>query len=321
MHGVAQLCVVADDFGVNAERSRGILSAQHVIGAASLLVNGEFSSEAAELAKTTSLPLRLHFNITEGSPIGNHSYRSSGILTSCGAFCGKAELLMRVTSICDQGGEEMIRDLKAAISTELQAQVRRFAELTNRKEIFMDGHHHVHVLPIVFQSVMEGFSALEKNGFRLRGLRVPHDPSLVWSDSRDAHRFTTEEDCFGARFWKRISSMALDLLSILPAPIAHPHAFIGFDLMGPDCDLSAVERKLMHALPLATEAALVTGQAPLIEIMTHVGLPYTGAGDDPFWHDEFSRSEWRRMELELYTSAEFLSVCEKLSLTVVPLYQ
>ncbi len=155
---------------------------------ASLMVNGRSVAYAVGLAKAINLPIGLHVNLTEGSPILHFGSReaedsqqaevcaatesqeapasvqsnmappsfqmnSSGLSSSLapdGAFLGKHAFRVAWLS----GG---IRpdDLKA----EIAAQAKRFVQLTGHAPEYIDGHQHVHVLPgipsILVSAVLE----------------------------------------------------------------------------------------------------------------------------------------------------------------------
>ena len=65
------LVVTADDLGYSGRRDEGILKAfsEGIVTTASLMVNGKTAASAAKAAKACGLPIGLHLNITEGTPI------------------------------------------------------------------------------------------------------------------------------------------------------------------------------------------------------------------------------------------------------------
>jgi predicted glycoside hydrolase/deacetylase ChbG (UPF0249 family) len=85
------LVINADDFGYCPKRNKGIVDAflENKISNTTLLVNGLFAKEAADLALTHNIPLGLHFNITEGKPVCKLEQVSTLCDSNTGLFLGK----------------------------------------------------------------------------------------------------------------------------------------------------------------------------------------------------------------------------------------
>jgi chitin disaccharide deacetylase len=112
---VKYLIVNADDFGYDAEISRGIVEAHRdgIVTAATLMVNTPAAEQAARLARENpALSVGLHVNFTNEA-------------------------------------EDMF-DLEdpALVRAELQRQFERFLELMGRKPDHLDSHQHVHRSPV-----------------------------------------------------------------------------------------------------------------------------------------------------------------------------
>ena len=74
LHARKPRCViVADDFGISMERSRGIIRAlkNGVVTNTSVMANGDAAVEAIEMARANGLigVVGLHLNLTEGRPL------------------------------------------------------------------------------------------------------------------------------------------------------------------------------------------------------------------------------------------------------------
>ena len=67
--------IVADDFGISIERSRGIIKAlkSGVVTATSVMANGDAAAEAIEMARVSGFleVVGLHLNLTEGHPVSD----------------------------------------------------------------------------------------------------------------------------------------------------------------------------------------------------------------------------------------------------------
>lgn len=139
-----RLIVTADDFGLTGGVVEGISIAhdQGIVTSASLMVNAPAAEDAFRRAQETrSLSVGLHFVLTFGRPVG-----PLGPLTRVLKQDGTFERL-------ESGAHASIRpdDVRA----ELQAQLDRFVSKVGRMPSHLDGHHHVHVLPAVFEVVLD----------------------------------------------------------------------------------------------------------------------------------------------------------------------
>ena len=122
----------ADDFGLTEGISRSILEAhdEGAVNGVSILANGHFFDEAvAEARRRPGLRLSVHLNLVEGTALSHpgplrHSFAS----------------LWRA---------------KGGIRPELDAQVRRVADAIGRAPDGLDGHRHAHMIPGVFECVVD----------------------------------------------------------------------------------------------------------------------------------------------------------------------
>ena len=126
----------ADDFGLTEGISRSILEAhdEGVLNGVSILANGHFVDEAvAEARRRPSLRLSVHLNLVEGMALSRpgrplrHSFLS----------------LWRAKTVPEQ------------VRTELAAQVSRVADAIGRAPDGLDGHRHAHMIPGVFECVVD----------------------------------------------------------------------------------------------------------------------------------------------------------------------
>ncbi len=126
-----RLIVNADDFGLTAGVSRGILEARRrgIVTSTTMLVNRAIDPALVEELKSSGLGVGLHLNLTLGAPVSNPK---------------------RVPSLLD--GEGMfIRDVREAAARakadeariELGAQIDVFRRITGGFPTHLDSHHHV----------------------------------------------------------------------------------------------------------------------------------------------------------------------------------
>lgn len=121
------LIVNADDFGASDGVNRGIVEGHErgIVTSTSLMTTGAASAEAAALAaEHPRLAVGLHWDLDgEGEPWLDH-------------------------------------DDVVAVRAELEAQLRRFQELTGRAPTHVDSHHHVHREPAIAPVAQELAAAL-----------------------------------------------------------------------------------------------------------------------------------------------------------------
>jgi predicted glycoside hydrolase/deacetylase ChbG (UPF0249 family) len=156
------LNICVDDVGLGSGVSEAVvrLSEVGVLGSASCMVNVPHAgSVPAELGKASDgLDLGLHFNLTCGGPLGAISSTST-LIGLGGGFLSFGRL-----AACAYMG----RVSKDEIAQELTAQWERFCEIFGREPAHLDGHHHVHQLPVIRDAVV-GFAAkVSHPGFYVR---------------------------------------------------------------------------------------------------------------------------------------------------------
>ena len=144
------IIVCSDDAGWNEEND-AVISALGIDGrvsAISILVDGATAPQWRSFPQVDSCALGLHFNLTLQT-----QRQSKGLFTLIiGAYS-------RRLSMVDLSGE-------------VQRQLIRFERLLSRPPIFIDGHQHVHVLPMVRHALLE--SLAKRYGVHDRpAIRVP----------------------------------------------------------------------------------------------------------------------------------------------------
>lgn len=132
------LALCADDFGQSPAISAGILRLARAgrLSAVSCRVNG--GSWLADAPGLQGLPatveIGLHFNLTEGRPVSPRLARLWRTLPAWPTLWARAHL-----GLLPRG----------ALRGEFHAQLRAFTDATGASPGFVDGHQHVHALPIV----------------------------------------------------------------------------------------------------------------------------------------------------------------------------
>jgi predicted glycoside hydrolase/deacetylase ChbG (UPF0249 family) len=154
------LVVIADDFGIGPETSRGILelAARNLITGAVLLVNSPYAAEAVRAWRqfSSSLEMGWHPCLTLDSPCAPAS-RVPSLLGSDGRLLPLRHFLARLYlhQICPR-----------QIEIELNAQYDRFLELLGHWPAVVNSHQHVALFPPV--------GSILRHVLRSRGAPLPY---------------------------------------------------------------------------------------------------------------------------------------------------
>lgn len=143
--GTALVILTADDYALTEGVSRGIreLAAARRISATSAMTNmRHWRSEAPALAPLRDrLAIGLHFNLTLGAPLGPMPRLArTGALPPLGTVVGAA-----IKGALDAG----------EVREELARQLDAFEAVLGHPPDHLDGHQHVHALPVIREVVAE----------------------------------------------------------------------------------------------------------------------------------------------------------------------
>ncbi|XP_054248831.1 carbohydrate deacetylase [Indicator indicator] len=282
-----KLIVTGDDFGYCPRRNQGIVDCflAGAVSNVSLLVNGSAAGDAAKLAKRHNIPIGLHANLSEGTPVCEVLKTKSSLLNRDGFFHGK----MGFRTALSKGLLSM-----SEVKQELKAQVELFHELTGHLPPHMDGHQHIHVLPEVRHVFAE---VLQEYGIKYT--RVPIEPGLHNCDwippALMDFYLGVEEDSFNT----------VDVFT--QHGIRWPDIYIGLSTMGKNMSVgniwSAIDSAIVEFTSKTPQSRTVT-----IELMVHPGYPSIppvgGCGEGP---DDFSQSWERLHELQTLMKPELQS--------------
>jgi len=138
------LIINADDLGSNTERDRGILEAfnQGIVTSASMLANGPSFNTAVKQIKESRLPVGVHLNLADGSPLTGPI---KGLTNADGQFPGKQKLRKYLAAnVCDH----------SAIRNELAAQIERLFD-NDLQPDHLDSHQHCQLFPCMTTMMAE----------------------------------------------------------------------------------------------------------------------------------------------------------------------
>ena len=143
-----RLVINADDFGLSEGVNRGILEAHDAgsVTSTSLLVNlPAFQDAVLRAGRAPRLGVGLHFNLTAGAPVSPAALVPSLCDPATGQFHPLRRLVVRALTG---------RIAATEVLVECAAQVDRF-RATGLPLTHLDSHRHVHLLPGVWEPVME----------------------------------------------------------------------------------------------------------------------------------------------------------------------
>ncbi|NXP75518.1 YDJC deacetylase, partial [Ramphastos sulfuratus] len=287
-----KLIVTGDDFGYCPRRNQGIVDCflAGAVSNVSLLVNGSAAADAAKLARRHNIPIGLHANLSEGSPVCEVLKTNSSLLNQDGFFHGK----MGFRTALSKGLLNM-----SEVKQELKAQVELFRELTGHLPPHMDGHQHVHVLPEVRHVFAEVLQEYE-----IKYTRVPIEPGLHncdWIPPALMDFYVgVEEDSFNT----------VDVFT--RHGIRWTDIYIGLSTMGKNMSVgniySAIDSAIVEFTSKAPAHPTPQSRTVTIELMVHPGYPSVppigGCGEGP---DDFSQSWERLHELQTLMQPELQS--------------
>jgi predicted glycoside hydrolase/deacetylase ChbG (UPF0249 family) len=139
------IVLAADDFGLTPAIGvaiRRLIDMGRLSATSCLVTSPHWPGEAERLRSVAGLvDIGLHFNLTFGRPLA-----AMPNLAPDGRFPSLTRLIVR--SLARRLDED-------EIAAELERQIDRFAAECGRLPDFLDGHQHVHVLPVVRRAVVK----------------------------------------------------------------------------------------------------------------------------------------------------------------------
>lgn len=161
----------ADDYGLFPTQSRRILDCAEngVLNAVSVMTNGPHLAACMEAFQPYSgrAALSVHLNFMEGRAF------CPGLLTDgTGIFHTSFGALLLHSFLPDRG------KYRAALREEIRAQIHGLLPyLGEGRGIRVDGHAHYHMLPVVFDALMD---VIREEGLSVSYIRVPADPIRLY---------------------------------------------------------------------------------------------------------------------------------------------
>lgn len=262
-----QIILCADDYGQNTEISEGILDllAESRLSAVSCMVNGlAWQSYSKRIVDYPNISWGLHLNFTHGSAISASWDFSS---------------LLNLLKKCYFPSKEF----EKFVTQEIKAQLNRFKQDVGFWPQFIDGHQHVHQLPIIRQALINVVKELDcKPWFRI-------------TSTFKTMNFTN------MRSWKKWALLILggqSFQKLLDANLfSYPRDFAG--------EYSFHQAKHYRQIFLSAADNLKNGGL----IMCHPGLK------GPDSSDPIASS--RQLEYQYFTSSEYMTDIKRLNISLL----
>ena len=288
---MAHIIVHADDFGISREASDSILEA-HISGCidrTSVLPNGEAFEYAVQLLKENpGLQYAVHLNLVEGKALSDRK-KIPDLVDNNGFFKHSFLSLWTLYLLHRKKRSDLLKQ----IEEELSRQIFRVRNALGCKEVTLDSHRYVHMLPFIWHML----NRLAKE-WNIAGMRTPFEPFFL---VKPFHR--NVRNMFSGNLMKHMILNTLSkkaVKSIRPGTISHPDYFIGVlfgGSMSLDVVRAAAHRLLKGKLHAETE----------VEILFHPG--HSTDEEGPFRkgsgrYDKYYVSENRGRELQALLSPE-----------------
>lgn len=156
----------ADDYGMTECSDRRIEACRDHLCSVSIVPNGD-AAGAVRRALAGGLIVSLHINLVEGKAL-TEANEIPLLARVDGSFCNSFGGLLKLSLSGKRS--EFARQLEL----ELRAQLRAFANLLpNGTPLRLDSHQHVHMIPLVYRTLMQ---AVEAEGLNVQYMRIPAEP-------------------------------------------------------------------------------------------------------------------------------------------------
>lgn len=159
----------ADDYGMFRTQSRHIIDCYHngALNGISIMPNSPYLAECMDEIKDfkKKLAITVHLNLVEGQPLTGA--KASKLIDGDGNFCiGFGKLLL-------VGFVPVLRRIYyRQIRREMEAQILSCREYMNDGKFRLDGHVHYHMLPLVFDAMMD---VVKEHNLEVSYIRFPRE--------------------------------------------------------------------------------------------------------------------------------------------------
>ena len=283
----------ADDLGLCAAVNASILALADagLLHSTSVMLNGtDLAGALAGLAQRPQLKVMLHLVLTEGLPIAAQE-QVPDLLNADGELQLKVHRLLLLSFWPRRLDWPQLRRQRHQLRLEIEAQIARFGVLWPDRPLQIDGHQHVHLMPVVWRQLMAISSEQ-----RLAWVRTVHEPLPVGLPLSE----------WWAVLWRAgwLKWLLLQCLSQLQSPdladrgIATNRWFAGVLCTGRMGD------RALQASIRSLRACLLGTEQEQAMVLLHPAEPLTGGGElERFAESQaFYSSPWRQREAQALVS-------------------
>lgn len=280
----------ADDYGLFPSQSQEILDCQQkgCLNAVSIMPNSPYLAECMELLRAYQgkLKMAVHLNLMEGHCLCAPE-QVSHLVDERGVFNGSFGKLLLKDIL--PGRKEYRKQLRKEISAQIHTVM---AYLPPETPLRIDGHAHYHMLPAVFDSLIQ---VLEAEGLNVEYIRFPSEKWRIYISSKKSLEYI-----------KPINAIKVAILNLLAERNCRKHRkylphlerrlFLGVALSG-----TMTEKNVSAILPKAIQEAKKNGWG--IELLAHPGGVYAPEDISQLTHPDdikFLTSPFRRREKEMF---------------------
>ena len=255
----------ADDFGISPGVNQAVFKAhtEGILNSTSLMINQEFAEEAVSMAhKMPDLTIGLHINLTNEKPAALPADIPLFLGTNGKFKNGFVKLL--ILSLLHP------KKLQQQAYVEIKAQIEKYLK-TGLKLEHLDGHRHVHMIPVIFKAVKK-----LQSEYNIPRIRVMNE-----------HLFNTIRQNKGFSYLFDGGIIKYFLLRFLTFFNRHKEKTYFYTILY-TCKLSKAQFNNVKIPP----------NFDAVEIMIHPGTPEIDRGKKYVWDDNIL-SPYRTQELEL----------------------
>lgn len=181
----------ADDFGVTTEQSERILSCYQngVLNSISVMPNTPALKESLGILDQvdpggTQIRRVLHLNFVEGRPLAG-AENVPELVDNTGYF-DKSFIQFFQWNYTRRGVKR--RELMRQLKLEIAAQIQAVTSVCDYRITAIDSHQHYHMIPIVFDSLMEVLSEMGWGYNEIHQIRIPVDPTAPLRNNAQMRR-------------------------------------------------------------------------------------------------------------------------------------
>ncbi len=279
-----------DDLGLTRTTNEAIktLSEANIINSTSLLINGNDVQTGLQIWRNSQrLDLNLHLCLTEGPSIASKE-KVQNLINEKGLLSQSFSQLLAYSFLPKYSTKR--QQIEAELHHEIVGQINLFKILTGLKSISIDGHQHIHLVPIVLDILLD----------------VSHELNITWI------RTTSEKipTNLPLKFWKlsllnggTVKWAVLQALTFFAEPkIKHAKISTNAGFAGVLFTGHMIEKVLKESWK-ELERSLVKNLKTRPIILSHPATYNKEKAIDPALNQfplssKFARSPWRQKELE-----------------------